>query len=113
MRAMKASSCSSVVLKAEGVDAALVGHADQFLPAAVHQAAGGQIFAEAQQVRFVIAFAQCASTVSRSTWSGTSDAILDRVEIGNERDRDPVVAGDALVAGDHRAQFARLAAAQL
>ena len=61
---------------------------------------------------FAIAIAQPLDHVA-VTCAGTSAAILDRVEVGNERNRDPIVAVDSLIAGDDRAHLARLAAAQL
>ncbi len=39
--------------------------------------------------------------------------ILDRIEVGDQRDRDPIVAVDSLVPGNDGAQLARLAATQL
>ena len=76
------------------------------------ETAGGQVVAEGLQMGFAIAFAQARDHFAIHM-VGNFGGIFDGIEVGDQRDGDPIVAVDSLVAGNDGAQLAGLAAAQL
>ena len=97
--------------KPERVGASFKRNSNQLGPAAAHEISFEDLFAKRVEMFLVIMVAQ-------ATHHGAVDPhrnigkIFYRVEIGNQRHRHPVIAGNALVAGNHGASFSGLAAAQ-
>ena len=78
----------------------------------MQQVACRNIVAETQQVLFMISVAHpIHHRAVYMGWNGLR--ILDRIEIRNQRDCDPIVVIDSLITRNHGSYFARFAAAQL
>ena len=77
----------------------------------MQEVARGQSVAQALKVSLAIVIAQALYRVAIHV-GGDVGGIVDRIEIRQERNRDPVVSVDALVTGDDDAHLAGLAAAQ-
>src|SRR6185369_4856732 len=90
--------------KSKGVDAPFIRNTHKLTPPALHIAAAGNVFSQDLQTSIVIAISKAVHglliRVRRNVRS-----VLDGIEVGEKGHRDPVVAGDALVAGDHSAHL--------
>jgi hypothetical protein len=95
----------------EAVKRATIGDAERFGPAAAGRLAVGPVGSNGLEV---VAAILIAEKVGQLFVGGERDilGLLDGVEIGDERHRDPVVAGNVVVAADDGAQLTRGAAAE-
>src|SRR6185312_15636198 len=97
-------------IEAERIDAALIGRADELFPSAAYQAAARAIETNRMEMCLAVSVAHLDNfTVSDAL--GNFIGLFDGIEIGDERHGDPVIAIDARIPRNDRAQLARQASA--